>query len=89
MGKDEVMVFTLLQVLAMKEADRHGSSIILATDPDADRLAVAEKASGRWRIFTGNEVGTLLGWWAFVSYNERHPNFDGKCTQRDMCVLSR
>ncbi|KAL5460508.1 hypothetical protein EMCRGX_G033959 [Ephydatia muelleri] len=66
-------------LLAMKEADRHGSCIILATDPDADRLAVAERdqSSGHWRIFTGNEVGTLLGWWAFTTYKERRPHFDG------------
>lgn len=74
-------VFPLVQLLAMKEADRHGSCIILATDPDADRLAVAERdqSSGHWRIFTGNEVGTLLGWWAFTTYKERRPHFDGEC----------
>jgi len=31
------------QDLAIKTADAHGSTIILATDPDADRLALAEK----------------------------------------------
>lgn len=36
--------------------------IILANDPDADRLAVAErKVDGSWHIFTGDEIGCLLG----------------------------
>ena len=31
------------QDLSIKTADAHGSTVILATDPDADRLALAEK----------------------------------------------
>ncbi|RNF18949.1 putative phosphomannomutase-like protein [Trypanosoma conorhini] len=50
--------------LAMETAAASGSRYILANDPDADRLAVAERQSdGSWRVFTGNEVGALLGWW--------------------------
>ncbi|KAJ3090062.1 Phosphoglucomutase-2 [Quaeritorhiza haematococci] len=48
--------------LAMKTADAAGASIILANDPDADRLATAEKQpSGQWHIFSGNELGSILG----------------------------
>jgi phosphomannomutase len=36
--------------------------LIIANDPDADRLAVAIKDNGTWRRLTGNEVGSLLGW---------------------------
>lgn len=58
--------------LAIKLADQCDSPIILANDPDADRLAVAEKqANGEWKIFNGNELGSLLGWWSFVCYMER------------------
>ncbi len=54
--------------LAYATADRHGIELIIANDPDADRLAVAIKDSGTWRRLTGNEVGSLLGWRAA----ERH-----------------
>ncbi len=68
------------QDLAMLTADANGSPLILATDPDADRLALAERNSTtkKWKIFSGNELGTLLSWWAFKNYKERHPNFDGR-----------
>ena len=47
--------------LAMATADKHGISLVIANDPDADRLAVAEKVNGKWHQFTGDQVGTLLG----------------------------
>ena len=25
---------------------------------------MAEKSAGKWRVFTGNELGALFGWWA-------------------------
>ncbi|KAM8880301.1 phosphopentomutase [Spinachia spinachia] len=52
--------------LSFALAEKVGAGVVLANDPDADRLAVAEKQeSGRWRVFTGNELGALLGWWMF------------------------
>ena len=43
-------------------AEEKKADIVLANDPDADRLAVmARDASGRLRMLTGNEVGVLLG----------------------------
>lgn len=54
--------------LAYATADRAGIDLIIANDPDADRLAVAIKDNGSWRRLTGNEVGCLLGWRAA----ERH-----------------
>lgn len=38
-----------------------GANLILANDPDSDRLAVAIPERDGWRQLTGNEVGVLLG----------------------------
>jgi phosphomannomutase len=51
--------------LAYKTAREADAELIIANDPDADRLAVAvpdESAEGGWRRLTGNQVGLLLGW---------------------------
>ena len=51
--------------LAYETAREAGAELIIANDPDADRLAVAvpdESADGGWRRLTGNQVGLLLGW---------------------------
>lgn len=48
---------------AFAVADAVGADLILANDPDADRIAVAIPSGapgGGWRRLTGNEVGTLL-----------------------------
>lgn len=47
--------------LALALADSCGADIVLANDPDADRLAAgARDAQGTVRMLTGNEVGALL-----------------------------
>lgn len=28
--------------------------------------------SGEWRVFSGNELGALLGWWLFTSWKEKN-----------------
>ncbi|XP_013403616.1 phosphoglucomutase-2-like [Lingula anatina] len=63
---------------AMKTADENHSMVILANDPDADRLAVAEKQpSGEWHVFTGNELGALFGWWLWFTFKKANPTETG------------
>ncbi|AZS36119.1 putative phosphomannomutase [Microbacterium lemovicicum] len=50
--------------LSFETARAAGAELVVANDPDADRLAVAipdDAAEGGWRRLTGNEVGLLLG----------------------------
>jgi phosphomannomutase len=46
--------------LAMATADENGSALVIANDPDADRLGVAVLGAAGWRVLRGDEVGWLL-----------------------------
>lgn len=53
--------------LACGLAQHTHADLIIAHDPDADRLAIAipdAHSETGFRRLTGNEVGCLLGWWA-------------------------
>lgn len=51
--------------LALELAKEVKADIILATDPDADRLGVyaLDKATGKYVSFTGNMSGMLIAWY--------------------------
>jgi phosphomannomutase len=63
--------------LALAEARRVGADLVIAHDPDGDRLAVAAPdpaAEGGWRALTGDQVGWLLGQHALtVTAGDPHP----------------
>uniref|UniRef100_A0A671L9C1 Glucose 1,6-bisphosphate synthase-like n=1 Tax=Sinocyclocheilus anshuiensis TaxID=1608454 RepID=A0A671L9C1_9TELE len=61
--------------LSLRLAEREEAHIVVATDPDADRLAVAERNGNfGWKVFTGNELAALLGWWMLFNWKEAHPD---------------
>lgn len=46
--------------LAMAEADRVGSHLVIANDPDADRLGAAVRDDDGWHVLRGDQIGWLL-----------------------------
>jgi phosphoglucomutase/phosphopentomutase len=60
--------------LSFKTANELGARYILANDPDADRLGVAQRIGDRWKILSGNEIGGLLGWWHLKIFQEKNPD---------------
>jgi phosphomannomutase len=47
--------------LARETAEQAGADLVVATDPDADRLAVMLPGPAGWQALTGDELGALLG----------------------------
>jgi phosphomannomutase len=55
-------------------AKQVNADLVLANDPDADRLAVmARDATGNLRMFTGNEVGVMLGHFLLTQQKPKNP----------------
>jgi len=50
--------------LALQAAAQHQPDLVIANDPDADRCAIAIPKNNGYRMLSGDEVGSLLGWWA-------------------------
>lgn len=46
--------------LGLEYCDRVKPDLLLATDPDTDRVGIAVPHAGEYRLLTGNEVGLLL-----------------------------
>ena len=55
----------------MDYAMQIGCQIVLANDPDADRLGVAECTDGKWTVFTGDQIGVLLGVWLWETVGKQ------------------
>ncbi|MDQ9759271.1 phospho-sugar mutase, partial [Acinetobacter baumannii] len=47
--------------LGLELAERNQADLMLATDPDADRVGIAVRCQdGSYQLLSGNEVGALL-----------------------------
>ena len=57
--------------LAIERADETGADVVLATDPDGDRLGVAVRGeSGAMELLTGNMIGSLLAEYRIGKFKE-------------------
>ncbi len=45
---------------ALKLAEKENPDLLLATDPDSDRVGIAVKNNGEFSLMSGNDVGALL-----------------------------
>lgn len=69
---------------AFKTADENMVDVCIANDPDADRLCCAERVQAggasaqEWRIFSGNDLGIILGDWIHTNWKNDRKNGDGK-----------
>jgi phosphoglucomutase len=47
--------------LAIQKADAEGADLVIATDPDCDRMGVAVRnRAGKMELLTGNQIGSLM-----------------------------
>lgn len=68
--------------LAMKKAKEIDADLVLATDPDADRVGIAVKnTDGEFVLLNGNQTGSLLIYYLLNSWEEK-----GKLTGNEYIV---
>jgi phosphoglucomutase len=50
--------------MAINLAQKEGADVVVATDPDCDRLGAAVRAKdGKFKVLTGNQIGSLIAWY--------------------------
>jgi phosphoglucomutase len=57
--------------LALKLARKENADLVMATDPDADRLGIAVPVDGEWVLISGNQLGALLSDYIFRTRKEQ------------------
>ncbi|HLW34044.1 MAG TPA: phospho-sugar mutase [Chthoniobacterales bacterium] len=57
--------------LGIRLAEKNNAEIVIATDPDCDRIGVAVKsANGEMKLITGNQIGSLLSYYRLKKFFE-------------------
>ena len=65
--------------MALEKADETGADLVLATDPDADRLGIAVRDdNGKMVQLTGNQTWSFLTWYVLTRWKELGKLKDGK-----------
>ena len=68
--------------MALEKADKVGADLVMATDPDADRIGVAIRdAEGKMLRLNGNQTASILTWYILTRWKEL-----GKLDGRQFCV---
>jgi phosphoglucomutase len=50
--------------MAINLAEKEDADVVVATDPDCDRMGAAVRASdGKMKLLTGNQTGSILAWY--------------------------
>ena len=58
--------------MAIALAEKSGADLVMATDPDCDRMGIAARnAAGKMELFTGNQIGSLLAWYRVHKLREQ------------------
>jgi len=59
--------------LAKEKGDEIDADLVLATDPDADRVGIAIKnASGKLQLLNGNQIGSLLTYYVLSAHKAKN-----------------
>lgn len=57
--------------MAIAQADATGADLVIATDPDDDRMGIAARdTSGKMQLLTGNQIGSILAWYRTTRFFE-------------------
>ena len=68
--------------MALEKADKVGADLVMATDPDADRIGIAIRdAEGKMLRLNGNQTASILTWYILTRWKEL-----GKLDGRQFCV---
>jgi phosphoglucomutase len=58
--------------MATQLAETEGADLVIATDPDCDRMGVCYRdRSGKMSLLTGNQIGSLIGYYRIKMLKER------------------